>query len=831
MPRSQYDLSAVREHKESAQQRQHQQQQHHRSVPSTCSATEQHISSGMSLETLLQAAYYVEQEEKKRERLASTSSSSSSEQHSFVSAPPHSNHTYASTTRPRGVKIKKERSDPDDLFCEENMLIIDEEDPLEISQAIASRGTAVISSRVIPASTGTNSLSALHSTSHHYLQHQQHSQQQQQQQQQQQHQQQQQQQQQQHHHHHHQSDHHGTHNQYMENHNPNQSQQNAGNLVVDVETSHDNKKHRTGPCVIRSGTREVHNKLEKNRRAHLKECFELLKKMLPQQDEKKSSNLSILHAANQYIQALTKKDLDYQRELQRLAEEKIAADQRLDLLKQEVVATWENVDFAQIETLLARTTPGTDIMVVRNISETSADVEITGLPQGGTRYSSTSSLNSITASPPQALHSPSATSNIHNQAATASIVCQTQDLNLARGSRESPPVSSTPVSSTPSIPTPTQKVATSPTANIVQQSHQLHLPISAQMLNTNQSLATIVPTLQHIGPGLRVIPGDTRQLLVTHTGNNESRPLTLAVQNSSDQSRPLIAVQSNAGSEPRPVALVVHSSTASDNRVTFVHSNNDRPLALAVQSSASDVRPVTFVHSGNEARPLVLTAHSPALNVSSECMFLYNRSHSIGNFNFNRQLQDRQLDLIRNEKYAQTRIRAGDAQTTHKMVGGVTLVGGNGSELARLPGGAELNILPANGLTLSHAGVSLQTAAAKPGSTVMQNVPSTESIAHIVGQHTPLSGLTPIVTPMTVVSQGNQVTAHILAPSSLAGKMITTPLLKTVGQMPLVNAQYLNTTTLVKPVVVVSSPSTSTPPVSTTASSSTQPPSTSHSTV
>jgi len=32
------------------------------------------------------------------------------------------------------------------------------------------------------------------------------------------------------------------------------------------------------------------------------------------------------------------------------------------------------------------------------------------------------------------------------------------------------------------------------------------------------------------------------------------------------------------------------------------------------------------------------------------------------------------------------------------MVGGVTLVGGNGSELTRLPGGAELNILPANGM-------------------------------------------------------------------------------------------------------------------------------------
>lgn len=56
------------------------------------------------------------------------------------------------------------------------------------------------------------------------------------------------------------------------------------------------------PCVIRSGTREVHNKLEKNRRAHLKECFEILKKQLPSQDEKKSSNLSILHAAIRHIQ-------------------------------------------------------------------------------------------------------------------------------------------------------------------------------------------------------------------------------------------------------------------------------------------------------------------------------------------------------------------------------------------------------------------------------------------------------------------------------------------------------------------------------------------------
>lgn len=97
--------------------------------------------------------------------------------------------------------------------------------------------------------------------------------------------------------------------------------------------------------------------------------------------------------------------------------------------------------------------------LIRSFYEVSdtADVDIAGLPQGGgTRYSSTSSLNSITASSPQALQSTSTTSNIHNQAATAGIVCQTQDLTLARGSRESPPVSTTPVVSTPSISTSPQ---------------------------------------------------------------------------------------------------------------------------------------------------------------------------------------------------------------------------------------------------------------------------------------------------------------------------------------------------------------------------------------
>jgi len=54
----------------------------------------------------------------------------------------------------------------------------------------------------------------------------------------------------------------------------------------------------------RAGTREVHNKLEKNRRAHLRECFEFLRKQLPAIDDKKLSNLGILKSALRFIQVV-----------------------------------------------------------------------------------------------------------------------------------------------------------------------------------------------------------------------------------------------------------------------------------------------------------------------------------------------------------------------------------------------------------------------------------------------------------------------------------------------------------------------------------------------
>ncbi|XP_072231553.1 MAX network transcriptional repressor b [Leuresthes tenuis] len=97
-----------------------------------------------------------------------------------------------------------------------------------------------------------------------------------------------------------------------------------------------------------AGTREVHNKLEKNRRAHLKECFETLKKNVPNVDEKKTSNLSVLRSALRYIQTLKRKEKEYEHEMERLAREKIATQQRLAELKNELSQVMDVVEMERV---------------------------------------------------------------------------------------------------------------------------------------------------------------------------------------------------------------------------------------------------------------------------------------------------------------------------------------------------------------------------------------------------------------------------------------------------------------------------------------------------
>ncbi|XP_062328864.1 max-binding protein MNT isoform X2 [Osmerus eperlanus] len=95
--------------------------------------------------------------------------------------------------------------------------------------------------------------------------------------------------------------------------------------------------------------------LEKKRpggRAHLKECFETLKKNIPNVDEKKTSNLSVLRSALRYIQTLKRKEKEYEHEMERLAREKIATQQRLAELKNEL-SQW--MDVMEIDRVLRQT--------------------------------------------------------------------------------------------------------------------------------------------------------------------------------------------------------------------------------------------------------------------------------------------------------------------------------------------------------------------------------------------------------------------------------------------------------------------------------------------
>lgn len=87
---------------------------------------------------------------------------------------------------------------------------------------------------------------------------------------------------------------------------------------------------------VRAGTREVHNKLEKNRRAHLKECFDFLKRNIPNLEDRRTSNLGILRSSLRYIQNLKRKEREFELEMQKFAHEKIVLQEKIHTLKGEL---------------------------------------------------------------------------------------------------------------------------------------------------------------------------------------------------------------------------------------------------------------------------------------------------------------------------------------------------------------------------------------------------------------------------------------------------------------------------------------------------------------
>ncbi|XP_017276815.1 MAX network transcriptional repressor b isoform X2 [Kryptolebias marmoratus] len=117
--------------------------------------------------------------------------------------------------------------------------------------------------------------------------------------------------------------------------------------------------HQTPPTsqpqpngVMIEDMRGMEGKRRPGGRAHLKECFETLKKNVPNVDEKKTSNLSVLRSALRYIQTLKRKEKEYEHEMERLAREKIATQQRLAELKNELS---QCMDVMEIDRVLRQT--------------------------------------------------------------------------------------------------------------------------------------------------------------------------------------------------------------------------------------------------------------------------------------------------------------------------------------------------------------------------------------------------------------------------------------------------------------------------------------------
>lgn len=81
--------------------------------------------------------------------------------------------------------------------------------------------------------------------------------------------------------------------------------------------------------------RELHKTLEKNRRAHLRHCFELLRTELPPSEcvDKKTSHINIIKSAIRYVLTLRQQECEIDNELQRLTKIKNELTENLSKLR------------------------------------------------------------------------------------------------------------------------------------------------------------------------------------------------------------------------------------------------------------------------------------------------------------------------------------------------------------------------------------------------------------------------------------------------------------------------------------------------------------------
>lgn len=634
------------------------------------------------------------------------------------------------------------------------------------------------------------------------------------------------------------------------------------------------------------GTREVHNKLEKNRRAHLKECFEQLKKQLTlQPDEKKTSNLSILHAAIRHIQVLKRKEREYEHEMERLAKEKISSQNRILVLKREL-SQWGDVDFSRLA-------PDTDAIPTSATPAaagiaTPSDRDLLNDPPGiapgrnGIRYSSSSSLSSVAttassignlplqttispvlvaassspsrASPPSATMARSSSSptamplSLTTKSITEQSPLKLNGFNLSNGTSSSGTTTTTlplMVGSQSQLFTPVTTILTTGNGSAIQtlplnlnvatsNGHHHHSTPQNGLITSTASGLQIIGTSSTNGTGTAAFPLSTsaivtngKELINGTTANGTKNGLrTTTVSDAGGNKIEIIATQATSGSALEPPATKVIKLVNGNTLVGLTSMDKDKMmLSQVVQQGGIVVSPIQLLTSTQGLRVIqqapnglaTIELSSPT-NVQSQPSQVHRTTG--GNNGMNSSLPHQHLSSqtvhlqqpahhLHHQQQQQPQIQQVTGAQLHKLLLSssngttspsnttttATINGGSAPELARLPGGAELNILPAgsNGTTTATLPLYRTTvsgpqsgkltfvnaiAAANGTGLTLKGTDTTGRAAVHVVQSGQLSSLTPVV-----VSRYDHHLHHQDATATAASLFTTAPASGKVGAL------------------------------------------------
>ena len=161
---------------------------------------------------------------------------------------------------------------------------------------------------------------------------------------------------------------------------------NTGNNKNPKDNNRDNRDNRDHSSYSRH--REMHKTLEKNRRAHLRHCFEVLKDELPpnEYNEKKSSHINIISCAIRYIQHLKRTETELHYQTERLVRTKIRFQSQIAQLMDDFKEVNVNSKIAGIGSIITSDPTLTECQFEPQIDEQSDEEVIIELENGEDCY-------------------------------------------------------------------------------------------------------------------------------------------------------------------------------------------------------------------------------------------------------------------------------------------------------------------------------------------------------------------------------------------------------------------------------------------------------------